>query len=61
MWVEIHPTSIPMSEVAIWDTKAKPAEEFEVRVCVFDTVDIKCMDAEGTSDVYCRAFFDSKV
>lgn len=27
---------------------------------VWDTVDIPMMDAEGTSDVYCRAFFDSK-
>lgn len=49
-----------MSEVPIWDTKPKPPEDFEVRVCVFDTIGIKMMDAEGTSDVYCRAFFDSK-
>ena len=41
--------------------RPKPPEEFEVRVCIFDTVGIKMMDAEGTSDVYCRAFFDSKV
>lgn len=60
MWVDIIPTSIPMSEVPIWDTTPKPEEDFEVRVCVFDTVGIKMMDAEGTSDVYCRAFFDSK-
>lgn len=61
LWVEIHPTSIPADQIPIWDIKPKPAEEFEVRVCVFDTIGIKMMDAEGTSDVYCRAFFDSKV
>jgi len=27
---------------------------------VFDTVDIIAMDVEGTSDVFVRAFFDSK-
>ena len=31
----------------------------EVRVCIYDTRDVKMMDVEGTSDVYCRAFFDS--
>lgn len=31
-----------------------------MRVCVFDTKEIKMMDAEGTSDVYIRTFFDSK-
>lgn len=32
----------------------------QMRVCVFDTRDIKMMDDEGTSDVYIRAFFDSR-
>ena len=31
-----------------------------MRLVIFDTLDVKCMDAEGTSDVYGRAFFDSK-
>jgi len=31
-----------------------------MRVSVFGTEDIKMMDVEGTSDVYIRAFFDSK-
>ena len=60
MWVEIHPTIVPMSEVQVWNVTPKPAEDFEVRVVVFDTLDILAMDFEGTSDVYCRAFFDSK-
>lgn len=60
-WVEIHPTSIPADQIApIYDISQKPDEEFEVRFVVFDTVDVIAMDVEGTSDVYCRAFFDSK-
>jgi hypothetical protein len=31
-----------------------------VRVVIYDTVDIKMMDVEGTSDAFIRAFFDSK-
>jgi len=61
LWVEIHPTSLPPEEMAIlYDITPKPLEEFEIRLVIFDTVDIKMMDAEGTSDVYCRAFFDTK-
>jgi hypothetical protein len=43
-----------------WEIAEKPAEFFEVRICVFNCKDVKMMDAEGTSDVYCRGFFDSK-
>ena len=60
MWIEIHPTSIPKNEIKIWDISPKPPEEFEVRLIIWDTVDIVCMDVEGTSDVYCRAYFDSR-
>lgn len=31
-----------------------------MRVCIFDTKEIKMMDVEGTSDVFIRAFFDSR-
>lgn len=43
-----------------WDIAEKPYEYFEVRICVFNCKDVVMMDAEGTSDVYCRGFFDSK-
>ena len=59
-WVEIHPTSIPINEIPVYDISPKPAEEFEVRLVIWDTQDILMMDMEGTSDVYCRAFFDSR-
>ena len=43
-----------------WDIAEKPAEFFEIRICVFNCKDVTMMDAEGTSDVYCRGFFDSR-
>ena len=49
----------PEDEETIYDITKKPAEEFEVRLVVWDTKEIKMMDDEGTSDVYIRAFFDS--
>ena len=59
MWINIIPTAIPLNTVPHYDITPKPAEEFEVRLCIFNTLDVVCMDVEGTSDVYCRAFFDS--
>lgn len=60
MWVNIIPTSIPLNSVPKFDITPKPAEEFEVRVSVFNTLNVKCADFEGTSDVYCRVFFVPK-
>jgi len=61
MWVEINPASCaPEDEEKLWDISMKPPEEFQMRVSVFDTKDIKMMDDEGTSDVFIRCFFDSR-
>lgn len=61
MWVEINETSVaPEKQPPLWDITPKPPQEFIMRVCIFDTKDIKMMDVEDTSDVYIRAFFDSK-
>jgi len=60
MWVEILPARCaPEDEEPIWDIKKKPPQEFQVRLVVWDTKDIKMMDAEGTSDAFIRAFFDN--
>ncbi len=59
MWAEIWPTSIPMQDIPLWDITPKAPEIMEVRLVIWDTVDVICMDAEGTSDVYIRAFFDT--
>ncbi len=59
LWVEIIPANF-VDNAALYDISPRSAETFEVRVCVFDTIDIKMMDEEGTSDAYIRGFFDSK-
>jgi len=59
MWLEIIPAQ-KSNQCNEWDISEKPPEEFEVRVCIFNCDQVKIMDAEGTSDVYMRAFFDSK-
>jgi C2 domain len=59
-WVEIHPLTLLDKGIKVWDIQPKPIENFEVRVCVFNTLDVPSMDVEGVSDVYVRAFFDSK-
>jgi hypothetical protein len=60
MWIEIHSLNMPLNEIPVWNIKPQPPEEFEVRVCIFNTSDVICTDVEGVSDVYCRAFFDSR-
>jgi len=57
-WVEINSASLKPEEVKEWDITEKPAEEFEVRVCVFNGTDVELMDIEGTSDVFFKGFFD---
>lgn len=61
MWCEINPAKVAKDlEEPLWDIVPKPPYEMEIRLCVFDTKEIKMMDAEGTSDVFVKAFFDNK-
>jgi hypothetical protein len=41
-----------------WDVTSKPAEDFEVRVVVFESEELKIMDVEGTTDGFVKTFFD---
>ena len=59
-WVEINPAKVaPEDEEKVYDISRKPDEEYEVRLVVWDTKEIKMMDDEGTSDVFIRTYFDS--
>ena len=61
MWVEINNVDVrPEDEAVIWNISAKPPEKMVLRLCIFDTKEIKMMDDEGTSDVYIRGYFDSR-
>ena len=50
----------PPDSIKEWDITPRPPETFEVRICVFNCKGVEMMDWEGTSDAYCRGFFDSK-
>jgi hypothetical protein len=58
MWVEILPTTVDMSQFKDFDIAPPPDEEFEVRVCVFETEELKMMDIEGTTDGFVKCFFE---
>ena len=62
MWVEINPKEVkpPMVEKKVWDISPKPPIDLQMRVCIFDTKEIDMMDEGGTSDVFIRAFLDSR-
>lgn len=61
MWVEIHMTtaSTKMSE-KVWDVTPQPVIDYEVRLVIYDTIEVICADVEGTSDVFIKAFMDDK-
>lgn len=61
MWVEIMPTAKSTAgEDKVWNITPRPQKDYEVRLVVWDTKDVIAQDVEGTSDVYIRAFFDTK-
>lgn len=63
LWVEINRQNGGNEENKIgnevWDIKPRPKKDYEVRVVVWDTKELKEMDIEGTSDVFIRSYFDS--
>ena len=60
LWPEIYPTTADSALTRKYDITAKPADEFEVRVVIWDTEELKMMDDEGTTDGFIRCgFFDS--
>jgi len=59
MWIEINSAAIPANEIRKWDITPKPPVPMEVRICVLNCKDVEMMDWEGTSDVFCKGYFDS--
>lgn len=57
-WIEIIPSETSEG-VNLWNIAPRPPSKFEVRLVVWETKEVKMKDWEGTSDIYCRAFFDS--
>ena len=59
-WIEIIPSQTMNKKDKAWNITPRPPADFEIRLVIWETKDVKIMDVEGTSDIYCRAFFDSK-
>ena len=59
MWAEIIPTNVDLRYIDTFDIAPKPVDEYEIRVVIFDTKELKMMDIEGTTDGFVKAFFDS--
>ena len=49
-----------MRSIQTFDIAPKPTDKYEVRVAVFDTKELKMMDAEGTTDGFIKCFFNTK-
>jgi hypothetical protein len=57
-WIEIISNDL-VSKSLKWNITPRPPTHFQVRLVVWETKDVKVKDWEGTSDIYCRAYFDS--
>lgn len=58
-WTEILKVNEPAeTQPQIWDITSKPDYAIEIRIAVHNCEDIPMMDAEGTSDVFIKGFFD---
>ena len=59
LWVEILEVNSPPEKLKPWNIEPRPSSEFQIRLCVYSTKDVKTFDVEGTSDIYIRAYLDS--
>ena len=50
----------PDFQPKLYDIRKEPPTTMEIRICVFNATGVEIMDAEGTSDVFFKGFFDSK-
>ena len=60
LFAEIIPVSIDIRNFPTFDISPKPSDQYEIRVAVFETKELKMMDVEGTTDGFIKAFFNTK-
>ena len=60
LWAEIIPVSVDIRNFPTFDISPKPSDQYEIRVAVFETKELKMMDVEGTTDGFIKAFFNPK-
>ena len=59
MWLEIFEKDEMMNTVP-WNISPQPSNEMELRLIIWETENVECLDVEGTSDVYVVAYVDQK-
>ena len=57
-WVEITDTSKKHDRAKEWSLAKEPTRKYQLRVCVYNTLNVPCEDIEGTSDVYITAYIE---
>ena len=60
-WVEIT-DSTKKNELdnKKWSLAKEPTRQYQLRVCVYNTMNVPCEDIEGTSDVYITAYIEER-
>ena len=56
LWVDIDPATKSSDCGKVWDLETEPTRNFEVRLSVYNCTGVPAEDAEGTSDVFIKAF-----
>jgi len=44
----------------MWDIAEEVGQEYQLRLSIYNTKNVPMMDAEGTSDVFIKAWIDEK-
>lgn len=59
LWVEIFEKKDKIN-IEPWNIAPEPDTIVEMRLVIWETENMKCMDVEGTSDIYVTAYLDQK-
>jgi hypothetical protein len=59
LWVEIFDKKDSIN-MAPWQILPEPSSQVQLRLVIWETEDMRMMDAEDTSDIYVTAFIDQK-
>ena len=59
MWMEIFDKD-QRAEMTPWNIEPEPESELELRLIVWETENMECMDIEDTSDIYVIGYVDPK-
>jgi Ca2+-dependent lipid-binding protein len=59
-WVDIFKQGKSKNADNAWDITPEPISDYQLRLAIYDTQNVPMEDAEGTSDVFVKAWIDDK-